>query len=357
MAKDIRRVFKRKRPLRAKVLRGTITGVVLVAVVTLGFFAAKFRTEGFPVLFGPASSSEAGQVTGQGTGETTTTEATIPAPVPDPVYHAKVIPLSLLRDTNALGVRLDTLTAAGFNAVVFDLKDADGVLWYSSATPLAAQAKSVSSDALTLDQLRAALSVMKDRDVAPLPRLFAFMDNTAPKALVDAKIQLAADPRQSWLDNAPDKGGRRWLNPYAEQAQTYMLDLIRELHGMGLDSIMLDGVQYPFRVDAQALLPSPLTVAPLMQFVGEARSIAHILLVMPVDAAIGANTAPFAGNPLSFGATYAVPAIADDALLADLSARVALMSAPPHMMPWLDADTLLPAVQDIFGTDVSYVVN
>lgn len=69
-------------------------------------------------------------------------------PQPEPQtggLKAFYAPLSLLRDEAALGAQLDAAGAAGLNAVVFDLKDADGNLYYRSATELAAQSKAAAA--------------------------------------------------------------------------------------------------------------------------------------------------------------------------------------------------------------------
>lgn len=48
-----------------------------------------------------------------------------------------------------------------------------------------------------------------------------------------------------WLDNEASKGGKPWLNPYSQTAQNYLLEVVKEVKNLGVDAILLDGVQFP----------------------------------------------------------------------------------------------------------------
>ena len=48
-----------------------------------------------------------------------------------------------------------------------------------------------------------------------------------------------------WLDNEASKGGKPWLNPYSQTAQNYLLEVVKEVKNLGVDAILLDGVQLP----------------------------------------------------------------------------------------------------------------
>ena len=49
----------------------------------------------------------------------------------------------------------------------------------------------------------------------------------------------------AWLDNSAAMGGKAWLNPVNEYAQSYISDLAAEAVGKGVKQVILDCVQFP----------------------------------------------------------------------------------------------------------------
>ena len=162
---------------------------------------------------------------------------------------------------------------------------------------------------------------------------------------------------------------------------------------------MLDGVQFPNQTSSAYYGTSELTClsqqAVLEKFVTDLTAAVgsgcRVMQSMPGLSAFGEGTAPFGGNPVTFGAATVAPVLmpstlgdtlrAGEETLADpqsspydavrLSAgqvklRLELMDAAsrPTMMPWLQGDGYtssqvmeeIRAVTDVLGDDVSYIL-
>lgn len=409
MPKKIRRrgpsVFHKK---QHRTLKAAGWVILAALVISVGFFTAKYMMENFkPPIADNGSTASTGTDASSGDkpgGTATAPSATTARPKAEGVstdgaLRAFVLPVSRLSDTAALEAQLDAAAEAGFNAVLFDLKDENGALHYQSATPLAAEAETIASDALTLEQLKAALGTMKERGFAAIPRLFAFKDPTAPFNLPSAKITLESAPGLTWLDNSKDKGGKPWLNPYAADAHKYMIDLAKELATAGFPAVMLDGVQFPNQTSSAYYGSSELTAlshqAVLQKFIADLTDAVgdgcRVMQTMPGLSAFGEGTEPFGGNPVTFGAATVAPVLMPSTLGNRLSAGETSLSDPasspydavklaarqvqlrlelmpeaerPAMMPWLQGDGYsteqvkrqIAAATEILGTDASYIL-
>ena len=396
-------VFHKK---RHPVLKTLLWIVLAALVIAVGFFTAKYMMENFKPDIQDGSSSPEQSITSTSPAgaETTPPATTTTAPnggsvSVDGTVRAFYLPVERLGDLGALEAQLKSAATAGFNPVLFDLKDENGALHYQSSTDLAAQAQTIAQDAYTLGELKEALGVIKENGFAAIPRLFAFKDPEAPFSLPCAKITLESAPGMTWLDNKKEKGGKPWLNPYAPDAHAYIIGLARELSNLGVPAVMLDGVQFPNQTSSAYYGTSELTSlsqqAVLEKFVTDLTAAVgsgcRVMQSMPGLSAFGEGTAPFGGNPVTFGAATVAPVLmpstlgdtlrAGEETLADpqsspydavrLSAgqvklRLELMDAAsrPTMMPWLQGDGYtssqvmeeIRAVTDVLGDDVSYIL-
>lgn len=136
---------------------------------------------------------------------------------------------------------INALPGAPVNAAVLELKDQQGRVLYQSGVEEVAQAGAQAADAY---DLAAAVGQLHDRGCLALGRIYAFEDRTAPSVLEEGKV-FYQGTKYAWLDNSVADGGKPWLNPYAAQAQDYIAALAEEALSMGLDGIVLDGVQFP----------------------------------------------------------------------------------------------------------------
>lgn len=250
--------------------------------------------------------------------QTTATDAPVTTP-PAPTVEATALrgmtlPYTALRDTAALKLTCKAAADAGNTCAVVELKTETGALHYASETDLGKAVGAQTEDALTLAALTDAFAAMREVGLTPVVRLFAFKDATAPKKLADAKITTAGHADWTWYDGDPQNGGKPWLNPYSDAAQTYIVSLAEELYTAGAGALLLDGVCFPTQT-AQAQLAvgnnAALSKAEVLkQFITRVHNLredAPLLLCGSVNAFLGNNTAGFDGNPRDFGCTAIVP--------------------------------------------------
>lgn len=143
--------------------------------------------------------------------------------------------ITLSLDTLTDGTATDQLTAAGANAVIFDMKADDGKLGYVSSVSLA-KAAGVSSTAKDINQ---AITTFNQGDYYTIARVSCFKDDALAAANSKLAINTASGKRWS------DAEGIRWLNPYYSQSQTYLVNICVELAKLGFDEIVLDNCAYP----------------------------------------------------------------------------------------------------------------
>lgn len=336
-----RSVFKRRIPLP----RILLSIAAAAAVVAIGFFGAKFLLEA------PADSSK--PVTGQtapSTPSQTTTTTTTQAPTTSAgidTLRAFYLPPSALGDTAALADTLQQAKAAGFNAVMLDMKGADGTLYFRSADERAARVNSYADTALELSALRSLFATVREAGLSPIARLYAFSDNAAARVLADARIYPTGSPSWVWYDNKPAAGGKAWLNPYTDAAQLYLIALAKELRDSGAAAVLFDGVQFPAQISG-AYLGENASVESradaLTAFVTAARQLlgdtCPVILAHSADSALGNKTQVYGGNPLTFGAAFAAPILngaADETAIHQMATRIKVIeqAKQPTLAPIL----------------------
>ncbi len=328
-----RSVFSQRRVHPVLKVLGTL--LLCVAVVCAGFFSAKFISEYRDKPASPVIQSDdhasAGKPNHGGSDSPSDNTGNVSKPdnnnTPDTptsldTVRAVYLPHSALLAED-LPATLAAARKAGFNAVLFDLKDADGKLYYRFTNAQAKKVNSYVTDAFTADSLSALFSRIREAGLSPIPRLHAFRDDAACAVLADARISLVSNHTWSWYDGNKDKGGKKWLNPYAETAQTYLRSLAVELKDAGASAVMLDSVQFPDRLDSNAYLGDDAATiskdAALSAFVAATRTAlgtdCPLLLGCTSAGALGTDTKIYGGNPLTFGATVASPLLSYNATI------------------------------------------
>lgn len=313
-------VFQKKRPIRKIVL----TIFLCILLVGGGVFMAHTLSSSAPngPSGGGSSTAPSSGAPSSTTASTTTTTTTAPPPVATQERQAFYITVEKLKDPSSLSGLLKKAAAAGYNGVIFDLKDSDGVLHYVSETPLAAKAGAIGDTALSREALLTAAELCRDNGLEPIPQLYAFRDRTAPKKLKDARVKLKGNSSTLWLDRKKSAGGKPWLNPCAEEAQEYVLGLCAELKEWGFTVQMLNGVQFPEKDDRADYGDTALAALPkaevLRRFVNRAETVmgkeGALWFMSPAAAALGTETDGYDGATVDFKADYAAVNLAADAL-------------------------------------------
>lgn len=155
---------------------------------------------------------------------------------------ALYLPERVLRNQSSLSAFLENAKKIGANAVLIDVKNEDGSLIYKSQSEFATKA---GSSANGVDDFNAIIKTIHDQNIKVIAKIYCFKDATAPYRLSKESYVHYNNTDSAWIDNSVDKKGKRWLNPYSEEAQTYLLDVIGETAGAGVDEIILDSVQFP----------------------------------------------------------------------------------------------------------------
>lgn len=134
----------------------------------------------------------------------------------------------------------DSLVAAGGNTIVFDIKDREGDLSYISKAPLARQTQ---IDSLAPIHRPSSLTQqLHRRQLHVVGRLSCFYDERLAAARPDLAPRLP--------DGQPWVGG--WLDPSSQEVQDYLLDVIDEMVGFGIDEVQLDYVRFPTETRADS---------------------------------------------------------------------------------------------------------
>ncbi|MGN0567794.1 MAG: putative glycoside hydrolase [Acutalibacteraceae bacterium] len=219
---------------------GIVVACILGAAVV--FTAAFFITDtlmGISDAQVETTAAPAPEQTTQAAGGQTQTE-TETAPAVSQL-KAKTADSSLLSASAELDKYISSLKSSGINAVVIDFKDADGYLYYPSSIA-AVQNTTVTSKA----QPNAAQAVqkLKSSGISVIARVYCFRDTLMPRTDRSSAVHYSGS-QSLWLDNEPTKGGRPWLNPYSQSATNYLTAVVSEVKNLGVDYIMLDGVQFP----------------------------------------------------------------------------------------------------------------
>jgi hypothetical protein len=132
----------------------------------------------------------------------------------------------------------DRLVAAGGNTVVFDVKDRYGNLSYASSVPLAMEIGA--GDRATIAQPAKLIDALHRRQIHVVARLTCFYDMRLARERTDL-VPLSRERQTLWAER--DKS--HWVDPSLPQVQDYLLALVREIAGMGVDEIQLDYVRFP----------------------------------------------------------------------------------------------------------------
>lgn len=304
--------------------------VACVVVVALGYFGAMVVSEGglpqIDIKVGsgndtPDTNKPATTPTGGNTAndDDLATPDDLPPPADTPsatdgIRAFYLSPAALTADS--LDTTLSAAYKTGFTAVVFDLKDAEGKMYYRFSDTRAKKVNSYADNALSTDGLTALFDLIKEHGLQPIPRLYAFCDDPAAKVLTDARIGLDSNHSWAWYDGDPNDGGKKWLNPYAPAAQDYISALVKELKDKGASAVMLDGVQFPSQLSSAYFGEEAATVeksAVLTSFVARIRtelgSDCLLLLGCTEKSALGTDTKIYGGNPLTFGPTVVSPCL------------------------------------------------
>lgn len=180
------------------------------------------------------------------TPEVTTTQATtVTTSAPSPVINlineggCYYLTESDVQDIDVMKEKLASLE--GYSSVVLPLKLTGGRLNYDSAVRTA-RLSGVISCYVTIDEM---VQAVKESGMEPIAEISTIADNIYPLTYKKSAYQFDDGYTGEWLDNAYEAGGKPWLSPFADDAISYLTDIVDELTTAGVGSIICTDTYFP----------------------------------------------------------------------------------------------------------------
>ena len=162
-------------------------------------------------------------------------------PEPPQELRGVYAPHATVSDPLAFAIFLQSLAGTDINAVMVDIKNAQGQVLFESSNPDAQKWGAVVADAFDLQKIA---KTLEEHGLALIVREWAFRDETAARGDRKNAIHYIGS-EMLWLDNAAQAGGKPWLNPYSRGTQDYISALAVEAAEAGAKLVVLEAVQFP----------------------------------------------------------------------------------------------------------------
>ena len=146
--------------------------------------------------------------------------------------------------THRIMALADRLVEVGGNTIVFDIKDQPGDLSYVSQVPLAVAIGA--SDRAAVHHPAKLIDALHRRGLHVVARIACFYDRRLARARPDL-MPWSRQEQEPWKE----KGAFGWVDPAQTAAQDYLLALVAEVAGMGIDEIQLDYIRFPTEGDVE----------------------------------------------------------------------------------------------------------
>ncbi|MFK7991418.1 MAG: putative glycoside hydrolase [Sandaracinaceae bacterium] len=140
-------------------------------------------------------------------------------------------------DQNGAQAVVDAVQRARMNAVVIDLKDAEGRVHHDTAIP-----ELETAETGWLGDAAGLIRTLHENDIYVIARITCFADRRLPAIAMDRAIRHVRPARDPWVSWGT---GGTWLDPYHPQNQAMVVSLAEEAEALGFDEIQLDYVRFP----------------------------------------------------------------------------------------------------------------
>ena len=200
---DRERIQKRKQGMRA----AAFTVLLGVAALTAGWFAYppvyQFVTTWEPPSLQPSVPDSPG--VSEPEPPSSQPEEPEEEPVGAGIFPARTayLPPEVMMDDQRLEEELHALQAQGIDGVVFDLKDALGVVQYQSALEQVSYNRAQGENAWSLPQR---LNLIRRAGLTPVGRLYAFRDRTSTARMYESAVKYM-NSTVNWIDDSQANGG------------------------------------------------------------------------------------------------------------------------------------------------------
>lgn len=236
---------------------------------------------------------------------------TAPPVVQETAVKGVYIKPNQFSDSEAAKKFAESAAAKGINSAVVDIKKSDGTIVYPTAVTTAQDAE---ADVGAIENFSEILSALKDGGLNVIGVVNCFNDPLMARAKSDMAVHYN-NTNVIWLDNSLEKGGKPWLNPYSQDAQNYLIDIVKEVAAMPVDRIILAGVQFPsgYSLDLATYDGEETgdsrnqTLASFIEQIEKTVGEEKIIVSMTGDGAINGSADLYDGNLLDSGIAYAAP--------------------------------------------------
>jgi hypothetical protein len=151
--------------------------------------------------------------------------------------RALYAPSAVFEAPGRLDAMLDLLDRTEANALVIDVKETDGRLYYATDLPEAVEAGAVRE--APIFELEELLPMLKERGIYTIARMVVMKDNTTAAARPELAVMNAATG-EPWRDNI----GGAWLDPSAPGVAEYIGAIAGDLAAKGFDEVQLDYIRF-----------------------------------------------------------------------------------------------------------------
>lgn len=216
-----------------------------------------------------------------------------------------------LADPQAFSQALQQAVEQGYDSILFDLKSQDGTVHYTIDYNEPVNARVTAEHPIDLQQTA---QQILDAGLMPVASIYTFHDNIYPLADNSASTYYM-DSDVLWVDDAPDKGGKPWIDPFTQSGQDYIRHIIDDAIEAGFQKIILQEVQFPegYSLDMidYGTHASDDKHAFLAQYIEQMTAYAaqqgvELSAMFPSSRLLGANTAMYFGDPAALVGERAV---------------------------------------------------
>ncbi|HEX5041074.1 MAG TPA: putative glycoside hydrolase [Candidatus Limnocylindria bacterium] len=153
------------------------------------------------------------------------------------VARALYAPAAVFETAGRLDALLAIIDRTEANAMVIDVKETDGRLYYATDLETAAEVGAVrETPVFDLGEL---LPALKERGIYTIARMVSMKDNTSAAARPELAVRNSATG-EPWRDNI----GGAWLDPSAPGVAEYLASIAGDLADKGFDEVQLDYIRF-----------------------------------------------------------------------------------------------------------------
>jgi hypothetical protein len=151
--------------------------------------------------------------------------------------RALYAPAAIFEAPGRLDEMLALLDRTEANAMVIDVKETDGRLYYATDLESAAEVGAIrETPVFDLEEL---LPALKERGIYTIARMVSMKDNTSAAARPELAVRNSATG-EPWRDNI----GGAWLDPSAPGVAEYLASIAGDLAAKGFDEVQLDYIRF-----------------------------------------------------------------------------------------------------------------